>query len=82
MLLGTAKIDVTFVWDEGGITAPVQMWVEEILLALPSDIQNKVLTEVIKRVEYINEEIAKAKLEEMEDEIDALAEETNEPTDI
>ena len=82
MLLGTAKIDVTFVWDEGGITAPVQMWVEEILLALPSDIQSKVLTEVIKRVEYINEEIAKAKLEEMEDEIDALAEETNEPTDI
>ena len=82
MLLGTAKIDVAFVWDEGGITAPVQMWVEEILLALPSDIQSKVLTEVIKRVEYINEEIAKAKLEEMEDEIDALAEETNEPTDI
>ena len=82
MLLGTAKIDVAFVWDESGITAPVQMWVEEILLALPSDIQSKVLTEVIKRVEYINEEIAKAKLEEMEDEIDALAEETNEPTDI
>ena len=81
MLLGQ-RLDVTFVWDEGGITAPAQMWIEEILLALPSDVQSKVLTEVIERVEYMNEEIAKAKLEEMEDEIDALAEETNEPIDI
>ena len=67
MLLGTAKMDVTFTWDEGGITAPVQMWIEEILMALPSDAQSKVLDEVIRRVEYMNEEIVKAEAEIAED---------------
>ena len=66
MLLGQ-KLDVTFVWDDGGVTAPVQMWIEEILMALPSDIQSKVLDEVIERIEYMNEEIAKAELEVAED---------------
>ncbi len=67
MLLGTAKMDVTFTWDEGGITAPVQMWVEEILMALPADVQSKVLDAVIERVEYMNEEIVKAEAEVAED---------------
>ena len=61
------RLDVTFVWAEGGITAPVQMWIEEILMALPADVQGKVLDEVIRRVEYMNEEIAKAEAEVAED---------------
>lgn len=67
MLLGQ-RLDVTFVWDDGGgITAPVQMWVEEILMALPADVQGKVLDAVIERVEYMNEEIVKAEAEIAED---------------
>ena len=65
MLLGQ-RLDVTFVWAEGGITAPVQMWVEEILMALPADVQGKVLDEVIERVELMNEEIMKAEDERLE----------------
>ena len=61
------RLDVTFTWDDGGVTAPVQMWVEEILMALPSDVQAKVLDEVISRVEYMNEEIIKAEAEIAED---------------
>ena len=61
------RLDVTFTWDEGGITAPVQMWIEEILMALPADVQSKVLDEVISRVEHMNEEIAKAEAEVAED---------------
>ena len=67
MMLVGQRLDVTFVWAEGGITAPVQMWIEEILMALPSDVQGKVLDEVISRVEYMNEEIAKVELEVTED---------------
>ena len=51
------KHDTMLTWDDGGIKAPLEMWIQEIIMALPAETQNQILERVISRVEEINEAI-------------------------
>jgi len=53
--------NTTLVWEDGGVSAPVEMWIQEIILALPADMQAQVLDRITARVEEINAEIAAEK---------------------
>ena len=51
------KHDTMLTWNEGGIKAPLEMWIQEIVMALPAETQKEILSRVIARVEEINEAI-------------------------
>ena len=55
MYIADMKTDVTITWEGGGVTAPLDMWVEQMLIAMPEDQQKKVLDAVIAEVKRRNE---------------------------
>lgn len=63
------KHDTMLTWDDGGIKAPLEMWIQEIVMALPAETRIEILSRVIERVEEINEAIV-------------ASEEKDEPTDV
>jgi hypothetical protein len=57
--LGDFKSDMTLTWEdddgvEQGVTAPIDMWVTYILLALSEDQQRNVMDHVIDQIEAEN----------------------------
>ena len=46
--------DVELLWDEGGIAAPVELFVQHIILALTKEQQEQVLSAVIEEIERRN----------------------------
>ena len=54
MILGDFNSNVTLVWEGGGVVAPVDIWVSHIVLALPEDVQKKVMDAVIAEVKRRN----------------------------
>ena len=69
--------EVMFEWEDGSVSAPLSLWIEQILLAMPKDQQGKVLDAVIAEIERRNK-IAQDRLKEIEAEI---AEEEDETVD-
>ena len=69
--------EVMFEWEDGSVSAPLSLWIEQILLAMPKDQQGKVLDAVIAEIERRNK-IAQDRLKEIEAEI---AEEEDETAD-
>ena len=60
MILGDFNSDLTLTWEEGGVRAPVDVWVARIVLALPEDIRKVVLDAVVAEVERRNQTVEKA----------------------
>ena len=60
MIFDDFNSDVTLTWEEGGITAPADIWVSCIVLALPEDIQKKILNLVIEEVRRRNSIVEEA----------------------
>ena len=59
MILGDFNSDLTLTWEEGGVRAPVDVWVARIVLALPEDIRKVVLDAVVAEVERRNQIVSK-----------------------
>ena len=55
MILGDFNSNVTLTWENGGVVAPVDLWVSQIVLALPDDVRKAVLDSVIAEVNRRNE---------------------------
>ena len=55
MKLGAFNSDVTLTWEGGGVTAPVDVWVSQILLSLGERQQKEILDAVIVEVNRRNE---------------------------
>ena len=54
MKLGDFNSDVTLTWESGGVTAPVDVWVGQILLALPQSTQKMAMDAVISEINRRN----------------------------
>ena len=54
--------EVMFEWEDGSVSAPLGLWIEQMLLAMPGDQQKQVLDAVIAEIERRNE-IFKAEAE-------------------
>ena len=55
MKLGDFNSDVTLTWEGGGVTAPVDAWVSQILLSLSKWQQKEILDAVVAEVNRRNE---------------------------
>lgn len=68
MLTGLNSIPLTLTWldSEGetkGVSAPAEIWIGQIVLALPTDIQTAVMDAVVVEVERFNVLAAEAEEE-------------------
>ena len=45
---------LTVTWNDGGVDAPLDLWVSQILLALSEDQQKEVMENVIDTIERLN----------------------------
>lgn len=59
MILGDFNSDLTLTWESGGVRAPIDVWVAQIVLSLPEDVRNAVLDSVVAEVELRNQIVEK-----------------------
>jgi len=67
----SAPLTLTWIEEDGetrGVSAPLDIWIAQIVLALPIDIQSAVMDNVISEVERLNELKPSDILKEEEDE--------------
>jgi hypothetical protein len=77
----SAPLSLTWIEDGKtvGVSAPLEVWISQIVLSLPSDIQSDVMDNVIAEIERLNElqEAEREKeLEEVTEEVVEVMEET------
>lgn len=57
--LGDFDSDLTLTWDGGGVRAPLDLWVSQIVLFLPAESRKAVLDSVVAEVERRNQLVEK-----------------------
>ena len=60
MILGDFNSDLTLTWEGGGVRAPLDVWLSQIVLFLDKDTRKNVLDAVVAEVERRNQTVEKA----------------------
>ena len=60
MILGDFNSDLTLTWESGGVRAPIDVWVAQIVMSLSEDARKAVLDAVVAEVERRNQTVEKA----------------------
>ena len=56
-MLLARESEVEMIWEDGGVRAPISVWITSIVLAMAPVDQNKVLDEVVRIVKENNAEV-------------------------